>query len=762
MSTVGRYGKFIEEEGCFQLTAEPPRKWRNIHYNQVADVEMYAEVSNLGDGPTRIREADGTTVQLVGYDSKFLYIHDDETGVVFCPGGGPTPTAVEDHCCKYWPAKTELSSTCNDLRANWRIFVPRTEPIEAWTLTLNNLSDRPRKVSLFAYAMFQLTGCDKDGKGVWKENLSEVHPEIGGVYAYNRHPSCPTDRFRGYLIALNDFAAANGYRDHFTRGEFCLSTPRILWGWNCDNRGGYGPDCAAIVQVKLTILPKSTGRADFVIGQCSGVADVQKIRQRLSPQKLDQFCDEQMRLESERASRFRVDTGADNRDRDSLINLFVKKQMYSYLIDKSGFRDNLQNDCGMALFDYPTARANFLRALGSQMPSGCVLHGFRPLNRLTYADKPAWILQAVPWLIKESGELSLLEQKVPYFESQESGTVWDHVKRAYRYLSNDLGKRGLSDQHFADWNDDLEPSAQTGARESVMVSQQLCFGLLEVAELADRIGDREVAAEAREKYRVMKDRINEVAWDGRWYVRTICEDGYPLGSARHAEARIFLNTQSWAVLSRVAEGERATSCMEAVDEFLTKPEGYAICDPPLTKFDPRIGKFSTETPGHALNGGCYSHAAGFKAVADCMLGRAEQAWQTYVRVIPGNPENPIPRSAAEPFSFQNMYEMVPQIKGQAGYPWRTGTAAWFTMALVEWILGARRGYDGLLIDPCLSKSVPHARLKRTFRGAIYHIDIDNSAGRCLGARSISVDGKIITGKTLPVFKDGQHDVKVVI
>jgi len=436
--------------------------------------------------------------------------------------------------------------------------------------------------------------------------------------------------------------------------------------------------------------------------------------------------------------------------------------MYSYLLDKGGVRDNLQCDNGVALFDPATARANILRTLTVHRPDGSSLHSWRPLNRLHYSDKPAWMLQTVPWYVRETGDFSILDERVPYFESDETGTVWDHLRRSMRHLAGDLGRHGLCRQHHADWNDLLEPSEKTGERESVMVSQQLCAGLLELGELARRTGEAGVADECRERHAAMAAQIDAVAWDGAWYARTICEDGYALGSARNEEARIFANTQSWAVLGRVADEARLRRCMESVDELLTQPEGIPICDPPCTKFDERIGRFTTVMPYHVENGGCYNHAAGFKTVADCLLGRAEQAWDTFVKVAPDNPANPVSQSGVEPFSFTNFYTRIPAIRGRSGYAWRTGTAAWFTVALVEYILGARRDYDGLRIAPCLSRRVPRARLTRTYRGAVYEIEIDNTAGRCVGARSIAVDGRPIEGTLVPAFGAGTHRVAVVI
>jgi len=760
MSNIKDYGRFVKEEKCFELLKEPPRKWVNLHTNKIGKHEIYSEFTNIGDGTMFARDELGNTCTLVGYDAKYLYIRDEETGEVFCPAGAPAPNPVTDYSCRYYNAKTEITGTFDGIKATQRAFCPADYVAEIWTVTLENKTNRPRKLSVFAYAMFQLNGQNHEEKYVDKTNFGVVHPEIGGVMVTNRNVKCPTDRYKGYLIALNDFKAGNGYRDQFFRSEFSAGTPRILFGFNCDNRSGYGPDCAGIVQTEISIEPNSTGRVDFVLGQCSGLDEVKKIKSELSAAKIDKFCDEQMAAEDVRASKFQIDVG--NENYNSIMNWFVKKQMYTYLINKSGFRDNLQCDYGLSMCDYEAAEENFLRALSSQYPTGLVIHGFRPKNRLVYSDKPAWILMTAPALIKESGDFGLLEKVVPYFESDEVGTVWDHMLRTMRYLAHDLGKHGLCNQHHADWNDGLEASAETGERESVMVTQQLCYGLLEMIEIANRINQPDVAREAKQYFDQLKDAINTVAWDGEWYNRFICEDGYKAGSHVNTEGRIFVNGNTWSVLSQTAPAERAIQCMDSLESLLGSKNGYKLVSPPFTAFDPRIGRISNSMPGESENGGCYNHAAGFKAVADCMLGRAENAWDTWMKVAPDNPENPVSNSQMEPFSFVNSFSEVTFNPGKSGYAWRTGTAVWFSILMIEWILGARRSYDGLMIDPCLTKRLPKAFVRRTFRGAIYDIHLDNSAGRCKGATSITVDGEKISGNILPDFREGVHLVEVVI
>ncbi len=754
-------GHFDKLAGAYVLVADPPRKWRNVHCNLPGDTEIYSECSNLGDGPITIRDHSGNTCELIGYDAKYLFIRDEESGRCFTPWGDPLATAVSARRCVFHAAFTRISGECDGIRVTKTVFVPGGHSCEVWKVEVENLCSTPRRISLFAYALFQLTGKTAEGGQVWKDNASRIAPDLGGVFIENRDRSAPAWRFNGFLVTTSPgYFGASGYRDHFTRESYSIGDPKILHGWNADNRPGQGPDCAGVVQVCLEIPPNSMGRADFLIGRASDEAEVAGLRSQLSPDAVDLALANAAMEEDRRAESFAVETG--NPERDGLINGFAKKQMASYLINKSGFRDNLQNDMGVAMFDWPMARNNLIRAISSQYLAGAIPHSFRPWNRHQYSDMPAWILHCVPWCIKESGDMDFLDERIPFSDDSREESVWEHMLRAMRFLVKDTGAHGLCDQHFADWNDGLEPSEKTGDRESVMVTQQLCLGLLEVGELAKRRGDADVAAECESWHAHFSKLLNDVAWDGSWYVRTLCQGGYTLGSNVNPEGKIFVNTQSWAILSGTAPAERARLCMESVDRLIESDFGFSISSPPFTKFDERVGKFSASRPYYAENGGCYNHAAGFKGMADCLLGRAEEAWRTFVKVAPGSPWNPIRNSLAEPFAFTNCYSLIPEHPGRAMYPWRTGTCAWMTMLLVEGILGARRHYDGLLISPCLPKALPHARLTRTYRGAVFHIALDNSAGRGIGVTQILLNGSPVQGNILPDLRSGTHQVEVLV
>ncbi len=765
MSSYQEYGKFIDDGFGFELQKEAPRKWFNTLLNDVADDELYAEVSNVSDGEVTIRDREGNMLTLLSYDDCYLYIRDDEDNTVFNPAGAPcVQQELDSQVTRFYPWMNEYESRCVGLKARQRIFVPRTEPILVWDTVVTNESDRDRTVSVFAYTKFSLMGKNKESQGVWPDNRGEILEDLGAVFIKNFNQKVPTNRFNGYLMTLDDFTGANAYRDHFTYHDYSVSTPRIIKGWNCDGRGDAGPDCAGIIQCTVTIPANSEHRFAFVVGQCSGPEEIKAVRERLTFDSLDTMLAEQEAAERQRAAGFTIDIGNDHYN--ALLNCWTKKQWLTYIVHKSGFRDNLQVDYALAMSDAEMAKDNLRKALASQWADGCVPHGFRPLVRHKYSDKPAWIFLAIPWLIKETGDLSFLDEVIPYFESDESGTIWDHMLRTMRYMVNDLGPNGLSNQRYADWNDGLESTKEAGERESIMVTQQLAYGLREMEELARQYGKEDIATEAAEHYATIKKNLNDNAWDGRWYVRTICEDGYRIGSDEHAEAKVWMNTQTWAVLSGTATEERSKALMGVVDEWCEVNDGYKVLHPPFTKYDPRVGIISNFLPDTRTNGGCYNHAAGFKAVADCMMGRAEEAWRTFQKVAPDSPYLPITRSGAEPFSFNNYYVMDqpghPRYTWKSGYAWKTGTAAWFGVALIEWMLGVRRHYDGLLIDPCLTKELPIAKITRRFRGAVYNISIDNTAGRCTGVTSITVDGETLDGNILPVFEGGEHTVTVVI
>lgn len=756
METVSQFGRFIENGACFEAHATPARRWMNVHHTDYAtspdDREFYSLISQYGDGLIQFRAADGTTVFLCNFESNGLYIRDDETNHAFSPGGCPLPTPVEDLRVRYRAESTEISSRANDLAVTQRIFVPRREPVQIWTVTLKNLSDRPRELSVFAAAKFDLGGgCSVD-----------VHPDLGGVFAWRYNSKEPDTLRRGFLCVQQPqlFADTTARREDFLTPAFSFAAPRLVTGHNLSGLSAREFHAVGATRARVSLAPGATARVDFLLGHAPSVEAAAALRATLTPAAIDARLAEVAAHQHRLAEAFTVDTGHPNLD--ALINHFAKKQVNAYLVNKSGYRDNVQVCYTLGMADEALAETALLRAISAQYAAGWAPHCFRPVSSKQCCDGHVWLFAAIPWHIQQTGDFSFLEKKVRWLDDAEPATVWEHLRRALAWTIKDTRVHGLCDLRAGDWNDGLSPRGDTGGRESVMVTQQLCHGLLEVAALAERIGETTYAAECRAHHAEFARRINEHAWDGEWYKRVLCDDGFALGSHTAEEGKIFINTQSWAILGQVAPPERAAQCMDSLEKLLGLDIGYRTVWPPFSKFNSRVGGSSTVFPGNIENGSSYNHAVGFKAVADCVLGRPEHAWDTFRKIAPDNPDNPITRSKMEPFAFSNKFYADDYNYGETLYAWNTGTGAWFTMLLVEYILGVRRDYDGLRIAPCLTKRVPRARIIRRFRGATFDIRLDNTAGRCTGLTSLTINGQPVSGDQLPDLREGVHVVEAVI
>jgi cellobiose phosphorylase len=759
------YGKFEQGGRRYILTTPvPPRPWVNLHFSGPQDNEYYSHCTNYGTGQTTCRDKNGVRCTLIREHHKILYFRDDDTQACWNIGQFPLNRPVSRYRCVYTGASTTLSSVFRGIRASQRVFVPQGATHEVWTLDLKNTSKRPRRLSIFAHAEFMLWGFPAPGSYYGPINhRADYVEEIGGIWARNRNHFCPNERFKGYLICSRKPDAYEcDYRKFYGPDGSFISPAMVVKGLDAQNRACDRESTCGTLQTKLELAPGQEIRLDYALGQCGSLEEIGAVRQSiLSPEAVEASLHRLEHSEADLASGFQIETG--HPVVDPVMNFWIKKQMKSYIVYKSGFRDSLQIDDALCMADFSVAETDFLKALSTQHPEGHAPHGFRPLDTKFSSDQPAWILLTAPGLIKESGEIALLDRKVPYRGGADSGTVWDHMLRAMRWLCGDLGSHGLCRQHHCDWNDGLEETPQSGERESVMVTQQLCYGLLRMAELAASIGDSRVEREACEQYEIFKTRLNDIAWDGEWYSRSFCADSFIIGSHAREEGRIFLNTQSWAVLSRIASDDRARQAFKAVDEQIETDVGFRICFPPYSKFDPRVGRISTVHPGKSENGGCYNHAGGFKIVADCMLGRNEEAWRTVLKLLPNSPWNPISQSLGEPFVTVNSYSPSEASWGLAGLAWRTGSCAWLSKGILEWILGVRRDYKGLLIDPCLPGHLKTASVKRVFRNAVYLIQLDNRAGRNIGVQRITVDGKELAGRHLPVFNDhAVHKVNVTV
>jgi cellobiose phosphorylase len=416
-----------------------------------------------------------------------------------------------------------------------------------------------------------------------------------------------------------------------------------------------------------------------------------------------------------------------------------------------------------------------------QCRTGEAMHQFNPKTMIAnegdsreredgqrfYGDDHLWAVLAICEYVKESGDIDFLQRPIPFYEKnadekpEETAPVMEHVRRAIQFTRENTGRHGLPLLGFADWNDTVNLGA--GA-ESCLVATLYGLVLRELSALLpfspyEHFGDR-----CREYYDEMKERFNECAWDGRWFVRYFDADGTPLGSHRNTAGKIYTNGQSWPVISGFAQGERARMALDSVAALLNTANGIKLSAPGYDRFDPAVGGITTYPPGAKENGGIFLHANPWVIIAETMLGNGDRAYRYYEQITPAAKNDRIEEYECEPYVYaQNILGDEHPRFGCARNSWLTGTAAWAYTAATRYILGIRPCYDGLCIDPCIPSRWDGFRATRYFRGARYEITVENPGHICKNIKTLTIDGQQGTNRIVPVLSPGAtHRINAVI
>jgi cellobiose phosphorylase/cellobionic acid phosphorylase len=778
------FGHFSDDGREYVITnPRTPRPWHNYLCNDTYLVNLTQHGTGgsfwqpTGEGlrvnVTEDRDGSG--------GPRFVYLRDNDSGQFWSLTGAPRFEDFEAWECRVGLGYQIMRSRRDGIDASWRVFVPQgDERAELWTLTIANTTDRARRISVFPYLEMHLTG---------GSTLMDFIAVLGGHYDESAHAvfginSCvkfPAD-FKAFLASDRRPDAATISRDAFLGHYHTYANPQAVERGDLHNPQAGTEWLGASLRHDLELAPGESVTLNCAVGVMAAIEEGRAaIARLLAPGAVDTAF-ARMREESD-ALCARTSVATPDPRFDRWVNTLLKHQLrfvqrWGRVIGR-GFRDILQDTFGHRMTDPAAARRCLLEVFSKQYPDGRGIRAWRlptaQLDLQDYADSPSWLIMALSYYLKETGDFSLLEADVsflnnedPYAPPAESASVWEHVLRAQRHLLRDRGAHGLSLIHYGDWCDTMNGVGAAGRGESVMLSMQVKWGCDLLAELAGHIDQPAVAEEMRAGAAALSEAINREAWDGRWYLRAFDDDGVAVGSDKppaddRGEGRIFLNPQSWALISGVADAERARSATRAALEHLDVGYGMVLNWPSFTKLIPRIGQMTAMTPGFYENGSVYVHGNCFWIHALATSSMADAAWRAFNAILPDTPNKPA--TDTEPFAVPNYY-IGPDVERRRERNlylsgWRTGSAAWLMMSAVEGILGAEATYDGLRLRPCLPAGWQHACIERHFRGDTYRITYQRDTGSGNAVRSVELDGKPLSGNVIsPVGDGGLHEVSV--
>lgn len=754
---------------CKILNPEPPRYWYNYLWNE----DRYcAQVSQIGHGRSYFLSEKADMCMINQNDARYVYLRDEESGDSWNIGKGPLNTEVEEYSCTHNIGYSKIQSRKDGIEGSWRIFVPQKGLCEVWTITLRNTTEKERQLRMFSAVSFSLEGFSYPRYyEMYRCMKTRFDSKLNGIYCDSAHPFAPHEYYHGFLASTEPVYAYDGDLTKFCGPLSTLTMPDasatalfqrpdvVVQGRDCTNSEASLFILGGVLEHKILLQPGEEKEIHLLFGISQSCEKATEIVERYTKekQKVEQEFQAAVAYNNEKISSLSVTTPDEKIN--NILNNWVKKQVDFCIVGKKGVRDNLQIAVGLLEYRQKKAEEEIIECLRHQFRDGHAVLTWYPYDDTRYSDQPFWIIWAVCELIKETGNLALLEKIVPWQDGGEA-TVFEHVKAAVDRLIADKGEHGLVKLFFADWNDALNVTDDAEA-ESVMLSHQFCLALRELKHLMEYLGDCTYAQFLEEEYRKLKLSINQSAWDGNWYARALSKKGN-IGSKNSKGSKIYLNAQTWAILSGVADDAKISKVLSSIDA-MEQDFGFPLNMPPYQTYDPHVGRMSGMLSGLFENGGVYCHATGFKILMDCKVGRASKALQTLKKIMPDSEKNPSSQSGAEPYVFTNCYSTNLGYYGKSYQSWTTGTSAWCMMGLYEGIMGIKREYEGLKIEPCFPAEWEQAEATRQFRGANYHIVIKNPEYLENGKGRIRVDGEACESSVLPDFRDGKtHEVELYL
>ncbi len=434
------------------------------------------------------------------------------------------------------------------------------------------------------------------------------------------------------------------------------------------------------------------------------------------------------------------------------------------------------------------ARERILDIAATQMEDGSAYHQYQPLTKRGnlgvgsgFNDDPLWLIFAINAYIKETGDWDILNENVPFDnDPQNTAPLFEHMKRSFDHVTDNLGPHGLPLIGRADWNDCLnlncfsktpgEPfqtvtNIESGIAESVFIAGMFVYIGPAYIDICKKTGKKSEAEYAEAEVGKMNEAVLKSGWDGSWFLRAYDAYGHKVGSNECDEGKIFIEPQGFCVMAGIGVKEGlAEKALASVHELLDTKYGIMLNWPPYTRYMLNLGEISSYPPGYKENGGIFCHNNPWIGIAETVLGHGDRAFDVYRKTCPAYLEDVSGLHRTEPYVYSQMIAGKNAVRfGEAKNSWLTGTAAWSFYFISQFILGIRPQFGGLEIDPCIPSGMKGFKVERKFRGADYIIEVDNSAGVQKGIKELTLDGQKVGGSVLPVCSDGKkHNVKAIM
>ncbi len=810
-----RYGHFDDKRREYVITRpDTPLPW----INYLGSTDYFGLISNTAGGYSFYRDARLRRLTRYRYNhapmdvgGRYLYLRDRDSGKFWSPSWQPTRHKAEDYTCRHGLGYSIIGSTYQGLQAETTYFVPPGQNLEVWRLRLTSRRRKPARLDVFSSVEFCLWEAQDDSTN-FQRNFSTGEVEVvDGVIYHKTEYRERRDHF-AFFACSEKLAGFDTQREAFLGRYGGWERPAVVEQGRSQNSVAHGWAPIGSHHVRVSLKPGETREIIFLLGYHENPPDqkfdppdsqtlnkrtvLPLIRRYRSPAAVDEAF---AALQADWAERLDVlQVRTPDPDTNRMVNIWNAYQCnVTFNLSRSasyyesgigrgmGFRDSNQDLLGFVHMLPGRARERLLDLAATQLPTGGAYHQYQPLTKRgnydvggNFNDDPLWLIVAAAAYVKETGEWSVLDERVPYDNQPGSEQpLYEHLQRSLRYTLDRLGPHGLPLIGRADWNDCLNLNAFTTTpgesfqttvnkdgrvAESVFIAGLFALAADELADLAVARGAAAEAADYRAAGARMARTVAEHGWDGEWFLRAYDDAGDKVGSRECAEGQIFIEPQGMCVMAGLGlDDGRAEQALRSVRDRLATPHGVMLLQPAYTHYYLNLGEISSYPAGYKENASVFCHTNPWMMIAEARAGHGDQAHDYYRRINPSAREKLSDVHRCEPYVYAQMIagRDAPS-HGEAKNSWLTGAAAWNYVAITQWILGLRATLTGLQIEPAIPASWDGFEATRRYRGATYHIRVRREGpGRAVALR---VDGQPIAGTVVPLPPAGQTEVAVEV
>ena len=803
-----RFGHFDDLRREYVITTpKTPYPW----INYLGSDNFFGLISHQAGGYCFYRDARLRRLTRYRYNNaptdvggRYFYVYDG--GEYWSPSYMPVKRELDFFECRHGLGYTTITGERNGVRVETSFFVPLGQTAEIHRVVVKNTGKTAKSLKLFSYLEFCLWNAYDDMTN-YQRNFSTGEVEVVGSTII--HKTEYRER-RNHFSFYHVNAPVLGFdtdRESFLGLYNGMHEPVVVAAGKPTNSvaSGWAPVASHCLEVALQ--PGEEKTFVFVLGYVENPnaekwekpGIVNKTRARALIEQFSTTAQADAALGKLRdhwtklLSSYQVDSPDEKLNR--MANIWNPYQcMVTFNMSRSasyfetgigrgmGFRDSNQDLLGFVHLVPARARERIIDIASTQFADGSAYHQYQPLTKRGnndigsgFNDDPLWLIFGVAAYIKETGDFDILKEEVPFDNDPKNvATLFEHLRRSFHHVLENLGPHGLPLIGRADWNDCLnlncfsetpdESFQTTGNKtgrtaESVFIAGMFVGAAPDYAYLAERTGHAEEAKRARAEGAKMQEVVLRHGWDGEWFLRAYDFFGNKVGSKECEEGKIFIEPQGFCVMAGIGKDTgHAAKALDATKELLDTKYGIVLNNPAYTRYHVELGELSSYPPGYKENAGIFCHNNPWIVIAETVMGRGDRAFEYWKKIAPAYLEDISEIHRLEPYVYAQMIagKDAPR-HGEAKNSWLTGTAAWNFVALSQYLLGIRPDFEGLRVHPVLSKEISTFTVTRKCRAAEYVVRVKNTGGGAKPPR-LTVDGKPIQGSLVPFAPPGARVV----